>query len=110
MSKAALFMEFDPQVQHHFGGGVYAKQMRIPTGCTIVQHKHTHDHLSVLASGEVQLMVDGAVSRYTAPACIHIAADRHHAVHALTDAVWYCIHATDCTDPEQVDEVIIKRN
>jgi quercetin dioxygenase-like cupin family protein len=109
MNKTCVLMQFDPQVQHHFGGGVYAKQMVIPTGCTIVQHKHTHDHLSVLASGTVQVVVDGAVSRYTAPACILMAANKNHAVHALTDTVWYCIHATDCTDAEDVDEVIIKR-
>jgi hypothetical protein len=25
----------------------------------------------------------------------------------LTDVIWYCIHATDCTDETEVDEVVI---
>jgi len=29
-------------------------------------------------------------------------------VKALTDVIWYCIHATDEKDPSKVDEVLIK--
>ncbi|WP_157627248.1 hypothetical protein [Variovorax boronicumulans] len=94
-------------VVHHFGGGVYAKETVVPAGFVLVQHKHEHDHLSVLASGTVELLVDGVRSEMTGPACITIAAGKHHGVKALTDVVWYCIHATDCTDPEQADKVLI---
>jgi hypothetical protein len=30
-------------------------------------------------------------------------------IEALEDAVWFCIHATDETDPEKVDKVLIER-
>jgi hypothetical protein len=36
-----------------------------------------------------------------------IEADKHHGVKSLTDVVWYCIHATECTDLDEVDEVLI---
>jgi hypothetical protein len=36
-----------------------------------------------------------------------IAADKHHGVKSLTDVVWYCVHATDCTDEDAIDEVLI---
>jgi quercetin dioxygenase-like cupin family protein len=101
--------EFDPKVEHFFGGGAYIKSMCIPAGNTIIQHKHTYDHLSLLATGSVLVMVDGVVSRYTAPACILIASGKHHAVEALTDTVWYCIHATDCTDINEVDNQLIEK-
>lgn len=94
-------------VTHHFGGGVYAKETPVPAGFILVQHKHAHDHLSVLASGTVELLVDGVRSEITGPACVTIRAGRYHGIKALTDVVWFCIHATDCTDPEQVDEVVI---
>jgi len=97
-------------IQHHFGGGVYAKETRIPAGYLAVQHKHRHDHLSVLASGAVEVIVDGESTEYTAPACLTIAAGKEHSVLALTDVVWYCIHATDCTDIEAVDDVLIEEH
>jgi quercetin dioxygenase-like cupin family protein len=94
-------------ISHHFGAGVYAKETRIPAGSILVQHKHKHDHLSVLASGSVELIVDGVKSVVNAPACLTIEANKHHGVKSLTDVVWYCIHATECTDMDEIDNVLI---
>ena len=94
-------------ITHHFGGGVYAKETRISAGLVLVQHKHDYDHLSVLASGTVEMLIDGVRSEVTGPACLTIKAGKHHGVKALTDIVWYCIHATDCTDEHEVDDVLI---
>lgn len=96
-------------IEHHFSSGVYAKETRIPAGLALVQHKHAFDHLSILASGTVELSVDGVTREVTGPACLTIEAGKHHGVKALTDAVWYCVHATDCTDVEKVDEVLIAK-
>lgn len=94
-------------IRHHFGGGVYAKETLIPAGLKLTQHEHSFDHLSVLASGSV-LVGDGVVSqRYDAPACVLIKAGIPHEVVSITDAVWYCIHATEETDPAKVDERLI---
>ena len=94
-------------IHHHFGAGVYAKETRIPAGQVLVQHKHKFDHLSILASGSIELMVDGERSVVHAPACLTISAGKHHGVKSLTDVVWYCIHATECTDEDEIDEVLI---
>ena len=94
-------------IYHHFSAGVYAKETRIPAGYVLVQHKHKFDHLSILASGSIELMVDGVRSEVHAPACLTIEANKHHGVKSLTDVVWYCIHATDCTDEDKIDEVLI---
>lgn len=97
-------------IHHHFSAGVYAKETRIPAGYVLVQHAHKHDHLSILASGSVELVVDGVKSVVEAPACLTIAAGKHHGVKSLTDVVWYCVHATDCTDEDEIDEMLIAPN
>ena len=89
-----------PDITHHLAGGVYAKETRIPAGTVLVQHRHTYEHLSVLASGSVEVDVDGERTRHDGPACITIAAGKHHGVKALTDAVWFCIHASDVADDD----------
>lgn len=96
----------DIDILHHFSDGLYAKETRIPAGRVLVQHKHAYAHLSVLASGTVEVDVDGVRSTHTGPACLDIKANIHHGVKALTDVVWFCIHATDCADPGAVDEVL----
>jgi quercetin dioxygenase-like cupin family protein len=95
-------------IRHHFSSGVYAKETRIPAGYVLVQHAHKHDHLSILASGSVELAVDGEKSVVHAPACLTIAAGKHHGIKSITDVVWYCVHATDCTDEDDIDEVLIE--
>ena len=94
-------------IQHYFSSGVYTKETRIPAGFVLVQHAHKHDHLSILASGSVELVVDGVKSVVHAPSCLTIAAGKHHGIKSLTDVVWYCVHATDCVDENEVDETLI---
>ena len=94
-------------ISHHFGAGVYAKETSIPAGSILVQHKHKYDHLSVLASGSVELIVDDVRSVIHAPACLTIQANKHHGVKSLTDVVWYCSHATECTDADEIDDVLV---
>lgn len=94
-------------IAHHFGGGVYAKETRIPAGHMLVQHKHKHDHLSILATGTAHLFRGSEVMRITGPKVVEIVAQEHHTVEALTDCVWLCVHSTAETDPAKIDEVLI---
>jgi len=96
-----------PDLAHHFASGVYAKETHIPAGMVLVQHKHHFAHLSVLATGTVELEIDGERRTMTGPACLTIAAGKHHGVKALTDAVWFCIHATEAADAAAADERLI---
>lgn len=103
-----MSIDIDPCVVHHFAAGVYAKQMQLPAGHYAVKHTHDYDHLSILAKGEVVVMVDEEATVYAAPACINIKAGQEHRIEAISDAVWFCIHATDETDPDKIDEVLIR--
>lgn len=96
-----------PDVKHHFSSGLYAKESSFPAGMLLMQHAHKYDHLSVLAKGSVVVMRNDDSEVVHAPACIEIKAGIVHGVKALTDCVWFCIHATDETDPSKVDEVLI---
>jgi quercetin dioxygenase-like cupin family protein len=102
--------EVDPQVKHHFSDGLYAKRMVIPKGYEVGQHAHTYSHLSVLAKGRVLVKTDAGQKEYIAPACIEIKSGVLHVVQALEDSEWFCIHATNETDLEKVDQVLIERN
>jgi quercetin dioxygenase-like cupin family protein len=95
-------------ITHHFSSGLYAKECVFPKGAQIVQHKHNYDHLSILAKGKVLVVTDDEETEVVAPACLNIKANKHHGVLALEDCIWYCIHATDETDPDKVDQVLIK--
>lgn len=115
MDLAALFKEkvgqfdVDPKITHHFSDNLYAKEMFIPAGFVAGQHAHEYSHLSLLAKGKVKIIVDGETKEFRAPACINIEAKKRHLIEAIEDCVWYCIHATNESDPDQIDEVLIQR-
>ena len=96
-------------VIHHFSDGLYAKETPIPKDCFLQQHKHNYSHLSILSKGKVAVKKDGNVIIYEAPACINIEANKNHSVMALEDSVWYCIHATEETDADNIDQVLVAK-
>jgi quercetin dioxygenase-like cupin family protein len=98
----------DVGIKHFFSGREYAKQMTLPAGHYAETHKHNHDHLSILAAGRVLVTIDGATAEHTGPTCITIPAGAVHRIDALTDSTWFCVHATDETDPDKIDHQLIK--
>ncbi len=94
-------------VHHHFCAGLYAKETFIPAGVMLSQHKHCFDHLSILASGSALVEVDGEEKEFFGPCVLEIKANKEHCVTAITDVVWYCLHATEETDPDKIDHELI---
>jgi quercetin dioxygenase-like cupin family protein len=97
-----------PEITHHFSDGLYAKEARFPAGTAILKHTHNFSHLSILAEGKVAVLRGNEIDIVTAPACLEIKAGLIHGVKAITDCVWFCIHATDEKDPSKVDDILIK--
>ncbi|QQK03846.1 hypothetical protein JFN94_06700 [Burkholderia anthina] len=100
-------IEIDLGIEHYFSSGVYAKRMNLPAGHYAETHSHVYDHMSILACGRVLITLDGNVREYDGPAVVEIKAGKMHRIEALTDSVWFCVHATSETDPEKVDAVLI---
>jgi len=101
--------KIDLGVVHNFSDGLYAKQMVIPKGYVVGQHAHKYSHLSILAKGKVIVKTNEAEKEYAAPACLEIKKGVNHAIEALEDTVWFCVHATDETDIAKIDEVLINK-
>lgn len=98
----------DLGIIHNFSDGLYAKQMHVPKGYIVGKHIHSYSHLSVLAKGKVIVRTDTSEKVVEAPACLEIEKNILHSIEALEDSVWFCIHATDETDVDKVDQVLIE--
>lgn len=73
--------------------GVTLIEWRFPAGSVMISEIHTHDHLSILISGEAILAEGGTERHLVGPCALEIKAGVEHAVHAVTDCIWDCIHA-----------------
>lgn len=95
---------------HHFSSGVYIKEMRLPKDHYVVTHRHSYDHFGLLGSGKVIIELDDVKTEFSGPCVIEIKSGVKHKITAIEDIVWFCIHATDVTDPEKVDQVLIRKD
>ena len=93
--------------KHHFSSGVYVRQMFLPKDNYAVTHSHNYDHLSILAYGSAKVICDGVETLYKSGDVATIKAGCKHTVIAVEDSMWFCIHATDETDQEKMDSVLI---
>ena len=78
-------------INFHEAAEVFCVETRAPAGYLLGQHAHDHDHLSFLASGTVDLKVNGETQRLTGPCMMTIKAGAAHEVFAVTPITWLCL-------------------
>lgn len=96
--------QIDCPVTHHFAPGVYMREMFIPAGVTLTGATHKTSHLSLLVKGHIYLVGDTETVELRAPATVLSQAGTKRAIHAVEDAIWTTVHATDTTDIDQLVE------
>lgn len=98
----------DTPVRHIFAPGVYAREMTIPEGVTIIGKIHRHPHLNVLSMGRVQVFTEGGgVEEMQAPYSFVSTPGTKRVVRALETTVWTTIHPTELTDLAQIEAHVI---
>lgn len=95
-----------PTVQIGCVANLYSRMMNFKNAGDIEQgHTHPFDHLTLLASGSLKVIVDTKETVFTAPHMIYIHKDKRHELIALEDnTVAYCIHAL--RDGNGVDDIL----
>lgn len=103
-----------PQVEcpitHHFGGGIYMREMFAPAGTLLLGHEHLGDHMCLLLKGRMRILgADGTTHEITAPMTFVGKAGRKLAL-TLEDVVFMNIHPTEETDPAKAEELFVRKS
>lgn len=94
-------------VAHHFAPGLYAREMLIPAGVTVVGKMHRHDHLATVARGRILIVSDEGETELVAPCTFTSRAGVKRAAHALEDTVFITYHPTPHTDVAMIEADVI---
>jgi hypothetical protein len=95
------------RIEHHFAPGVYARAMFIPADTLVTGKIHLTEHLSIMAKGKMSVANDGESVDFVAGDIILSKPGSKRAGYAHEDSVWVTIHATDMTDPDEIESEII---
>ena len=107
---------YDPEgkeicrITHYFAPGMYAREMWMPKDCLITGKIHKTEHLNMLSQGKVSVSNQGKSITMTAPHTFVSPIGTKRAIYAHEDSTWTTIHATDLTDPDEIEAEIIAEN
>jgi hypothetical protein len=94
---------------HHFFGGMYGRELRIPAGTKLTGKIHRGKTLNVLSKGTIAIYSEGEGPRIiTAPFIFVSEPGSRRLGIARTDVVWINFHFTDETDLERLEQQLIQ--
>lgn len=95
---------------HHFFEGGYGREVLIPAGTLVAGKIHKYRSLNILASGEMTLLTEEGVKKLKAPYVVVSPPGIKRIAYAHTDCTWICVHGTEETDLEKIEEDVIAKN
>lgn len=99
--------QVDCPVRHYFAPGMYAREITIPKGVTLVGAIHKTENLVVLSKGKLELVTDEGTVTVEAPCTLTCKAGAKNAALALEDSVWtnFLPNPENVTDTDKLVEV-----
>jgi len=93
------------KVKHIQADGVYIKSTFVPANIKFYSKRTPDEHVAILAHGE--LIMDNGTDKvcFSSPATYTIPANTRIAFYTRTECVFYCVHATDKTNLEELDRI-----
>lgn len=95
------------ETNHHFGGGVYARELVIPKDTVLTGKMHTHEHLNIMLRGDITVYTETGTKRITEPGVIVSRPGTKRAGYTHEETVWITFHATQETDLKVIEKIFI---
>jgi len=95
------------EIVHRFAPGVYTKEMLVPAGVAMTGYIHKTAHISIFLEGRMLVMNGEGSVEIEAPIVELAQPGIKRGGVALTDVRWITVHATDETDIDKLEEMLI---
>lgn len=92
----------DCPVAHHFGPGIYIREVTLPAGIFAVGHTQRYEHLNIMLTGKVAI-VDGDQVRVLEAPLIFTGKPGRKVGYVLETCVWQNVYATNETDIDTLE-------
>lgn len=103
-----------PQVEcpviHHFGPGIYIREVHLSAGTLAVGHAQKFEHLNIMLSGAVAMIGDDGLVKTLRGPMIFTGKPGRKFGFILEDTVWQNVYATDETDIDTLEATYLDKS
>lgn len=100
----------DGGLEHQFINGLYVRMVRLPAGMTFTTKIHKKKHPFFLMSGRCRVVTDKGFEIMEGPMMGVTEPGTKRLMYIEEEVVWYTVHRTDKTNPQDVEEEVIAKN
>lgn len=102
-----------PQVEcpviHHFGPGIYMREVTLPAGTFAIGHAQRFDHLNIMLTGVVAMLNDDQIKVLRAP-LIFVGKPGRKFGYVLETCIWQNVYATDERDIDKLESMFLDKS
>jgi hypothetical protein len=103
-----------PQVEcpvtHHFGAGIYIREVRIPAGTFSIGHHQNFEHMNHMVEGRVIMLNDDRTTTEVVAGATFISPAGRKVGFILEDMIWRNIYPTNETDIDKLEETYLTKS
>lgn len=90
--------------------GIYVREIFIPKGVILTSHIHKYDCISIMSSGELDILIDGNIKNIKAPCTFVAPAGVKRIARSIQDTVFITVHRTDETNIERIEDLFVAKS
>lgn len=96
-------------VVHHFGPGIYVREVTMPAGADVVGHRQKLKQMNIMLTGKIAMVSEDGVKELTAP-MIFTGGPGQKMGHVIEDCTWLNVYATDETDIDKLETKLLDKS
>jgi len=102
--------QVDCPVLHHFGPGIYIREVQMPAGTFAIGHRQKEHHFNVLLAGKVAILDDDGTPRVVSAPLMYSGKPGRKVGYIVEDVVWQNIYPTEETDIEKLESRFLDKS
>lgn len=91
--EAGTLLNPDDLTRHWFAPGIYCRGLFIPAGTCLTGKIHKHEHVNIIAQGDISVLTEHGVKRFQAPCVLVSSVGIKRIGYAHADTTWITVHA-----------------
>ena len=103
-----------PQVEcpvvHHFGPGIYIREVTLPAGTLAIGHAQRFEHLNIMLTGAVAMVGDDGQTKVLRAPMIFVGKPGRKLGYVLETCIWQNVYATDERDIDKLESMFLDKS